>query len=87
MNNFGFNNANSAIFKKINIDENFTHAMIVGETGSGKTTSAILPHLKDRIEKGWGVLVYDYKGGEHKKIKHLALKCGRLKDVVMINVP
>lgn len=67
--------------------KDFTHAMITGQTGCGKTTSAILPVMEDRIKSGHGLLAFDYKGGEHFKIKYLAKKHKRLKDVVMINVP
>lgn len=71
----------------IHIDKDFTHAMITGQTGCGKTTSAILPIMDDRIKSKYGLLIFDYKGGEHFKIKYLAKKYKRLKDVVMINVP
>lgn len=71
----------------LSIPINFTHAMITGQTGCGKTTSAILPAMDERIKVGHGMLVFDYKGVEHKKVKFLAKKHGRLKDVVMINVP
>jgi len=71
----------------IHIDKDFTHAMITGQTGCGKTTSAILPIMDDRIKSKHGLLIFDYKGGEHFKIKYLAKKHKRLKDVVMINVP
>lgn len=71
----------------ISLAKNFTHAMIVGETGCGKTSSAILPILKDRINAGYGILAFDYKGVEHAKIKALAKRANRLDDVVMINVP
>ena len=71
----------------IHIHKDFTHAMITGQTGCGKTTSAILPIMDDRIKSGYGLLTFDYKGGEHFKIKYLVKKHKRLKDVVMINVP
>lgn len=73
--------------KMINIEKDFKHVMIVGQTGCGKTTSAILPTMDDRIKAGHGLLVFDYKGCEHKKVKFLADKHGRLGDVVMINTP
>ena len=71
----------------LTLKDDFTHAMIVGQTGCGKTTSPILPILEDRIIKGHGILLFDYKGTEHQKVKYLADKHKRLKDVVMINVP
>ena len=61
----------------IHIDKDFTHAMITGQTGCGKTTSAILPIMDDRIKSGYGLLAFDYKGGEHFKIKYLAKKYKR----------
>ncbi|ASM37020.1 type IV secretory system conjugative DNA transfer family protein [Campylobacter sputorum] len=73
--------------RELRIDADFTHAMIVGQTGCGKTTSAILPLMNERIKAGHGLLVFDYKGGEHQKVKFLAKKHNRLNDVVMINVP
>lgn len=72
---------------QISLPLNFTHALILGQTGSGKTSSAILPIMRDRIEKGHGILAFDYKGVEHAKIKALAKKAGRLGDVYMLNVP
>nr|WP_314392687.1 type IV secretion system DNA-binding domain-containing protein [uncultured Campylobacter sp.] len=71
----------------VSLEKNFTHAMITGETGSGKTTAAILPLLEDRIKQGHGIIFFDYKGTEHLKLKCLAQKHGRLEDVVMMNVP
>ena len=79
--------AQVATSNTLSIPISFTHAMITGQTGCGKTTSAILPAMDERIKVGHGMLVFDYKGVEHKKVKFLAKKHGRLKDVVMINVP
>lgn len=73
--------------KFIKLATDYTHAMILGVTGSGKTSSAILPILEDRISKNHGILIFDYKGEEHKKVKYLAKKYNRLKDVVMLNIP
>lgn len=58
--------------KFIKLATDYTHAMILGVTGSGKTSSAILPILEDRISKNHGILIFDYKGEEHKKVKYLA---------------
>ena len=52
----------------LSIPISFTHAMITGQTGCGKTTSAILPAMDERIKVGHGMLVFDYKGVEHKKV-------------------
>ena len=66
---------------------NYTHILILGETGSGKTTGIINPNIKHRIKEGHGVLVFDYKGHYHTHIKALAKQCGRLEDVIMIGEP
>ena len=63
---------------------NFTHAAIIGETGCGKTTSMIYPNLLDRMQRGHGVFLFDYKGCEESAVKALAKRAGRLKDVVVV---
>ena len=63
---------------------NFTHAAIIGETGCGKTTSMIYPNLLDRMQRGHGIFVFDYKGCEESAIMALAKRAGRLKDVVVV---
>jgi len=69
------------------VEETFTHSIAFGQTGSGKTTSFIYPNLKNRIELGHGILLYDYKGKEHASVKFLANEMGRLDDVVEIGKP
>jgi hypothetical protein len=69
------------------IDVKFTHACILGETGSGKTTSMINPNLDNRIKLGHGVLVFDHKGNYHTTVKALAKRHGRLDDVIVIGMP
>jgi len=65
----------------------FQHGICVGMTGSGKTASLILPVMKERLERGHGILAYTYKGHEHRKIKHLAKQANRLGDVIEIGKP
>ncbi len=65
----------------------FTHALCVGQTGSGKTTGFIYPNLQNRMELDHGLLIFDIKGNEHRAIKHLAEKAGRIDDVIKINKP
>ena len=65
----------------------FQHVLCEGATGSGKTASLILPTLEDRIKRGHAIIFFDHKGHEHKKVKHLAQKVGRLDDVVEIGKP
>lgn len=62
----------------------FTHAAIIGETGCGKTTGLIYPNLLDRIQKGHSIFIIDYKGCEHLRVKALAKRAGRIKDIVCI---
>lgn len=69
------------------VPADFTHCAIVGETGCGKTTSAILPNIDARIAEGHGILVYDYKGNLHTKIKALAQRHGKLEKVVTVGQP
>ena len=69
------------------VPETFTHAIAFGQTGCGKTSSFIYPNLKNRIEMGHGILVYDYKGKEHLSVKSLAYNMERLDDVVEIGKP
>ncbi len=65
----------------------FQHILCSGPTGSGKTASLILPTLEDRIQREHTIIFFDHKGHEHKKVKYLAKKAGRLNDVVEIGKP
>ena len=75
------------VTSSIIVPETFTHSIAFGQTGCGKTTSFIYPNLKNRLELGHGILLYDYKGKEHLSVKYLAEKAGRLNDVVEIGKP
>jgi len=65
----------------------FSHTLIMGATGSGKTVSLILPMIDERIKLGYGMLVYAYKGHEHKRVKYLAKEAGCLDRVMEIGKP
>jgi len=65
----------------------FKHALFVGKTGSGKTTGGINPIVKSRIAEGYGMLIFDEKGKEHRVVKSLANDHGRLEDVVELGKP
>ena len=65
----------------------FQHILCEGATGTGKTASLILPTLEDRLKRGHTIIFFDHKGHEHKKVKYLAQKAGRLSDVVEIGKP
>jgi len=82
-------------YKSANADDNgtapivkdgFSHAICIGETGSGKTTGFILPNIEDRLSKGYGLLVYDFKGTLSKNVKHIAQRHDRLGDIHEIGV-
>ena len=64
----------------------FTNAMCYGQTGSGKTSSFILPNIHERIVQGHSVIVFDFKGNMHLKVKCVADNLGRLNDVLEIGV-
>jgi hypothetical protein len=65
----------------------FEHTLFSGKTGDGKTTCGINPVLESRIKAGYGILLFDEKAKEHRVVKNLALKHGRLSDVVEIGKP
>ncbi len=73
-------------FEEILLGEKYPHAMVVGETGSGKTSGVLLPTIKSILEtdQNAGIFAIDYKGNLGGKIKALAKKVKRLKKVVEI---
>jgi len=81
------NNKREDITKLVKVEPDFMHGLCEGATGSGKTASFILPVMDDRLKRGHGVLIYTYKGHEHKKIKYLANRCARLNDVIEVGKP
>lgn len=62
----------------------FTNAICFGQTGSGKTSSFILPNIEERIMQGHSIVVFDFKGNMHLKVKCIADNHERLKDVLEI---
>ncbi len=69
------------------VPKDFKHSLCTGSTGSGKTTSFLYPNIMDRLEHGHGILLYDYKGKEHKSVKYFADKYNRLDDILEIGNP
>lgn len=69
------------------VPKNFSHSYACGQTSCGKTSSYIYPNLDDRIKSNHGIVVYDYKGKEHRSVKYFAHKYNRLDDVIEIGVP
>ena len=70
------------INEKLQIPVDFRHCLILGETGSGKTSSVINPLLLDRMEKNYGILIFDFKGNYHYTVKAFAKKENKLNDVI-----
>jgi hypothetical protein len=68
------------------LDE-FKHALFIGRTGNGKTTGGINPVMESRIAAGYGMLVFDEKGKEHRVVKSIAASHGRLEDVIELGKP
>ena len=69
------------------VESDFRHALCIGETGCGKTTSFMLPNIDDRVKKNYGILIVDVKGNLHSDVKVIAKKYARLEDVKEIGVP
>ncbi len=69
--------------KSFILGEEYPHAMVVGETGCGKTSSILLPQIDEimRTQKDAGMLIFDYKGNLSKKVKALAKKHNRLEKI------
>ncbi|MDD2784943.1 MAG: hypothetical protein PHO52_12045, partial [Sulfuricurvum sp.] len=71
---------------EVPIDE-FKHALFIGKTGNGKTTGGINPIMDSRIKAGYGMLIFDEKGKEHRVVKSIADCYGRLNDVIELGKP
>ncbi len=65
----------------------FRHAMCLGKTGCGKTTSFILPNIKDRMKKNHGMFILDYKGTLHLQVKAVAKQMKVMDKVVEVGSP
>ena len=62
--------------------EGVRSTLVLGGTGSGKTTSVILPMLDALLRRGFGGVILDVKGNLGAQTRELAKSCGRLNDVV-----
>lgn len=65
----------------------FEHTLFSGKTGDGKTSSGINNVLESRIKAGYAMFIFDEKAKEHRVVKNLAHRYGRLSDVVEIGKP
>ena len=85
---------NSQNSKKIFIPEKglYQNILITGTIGSGKTSSAMYPITKQLLEYSTdyknkiGILLLDVKGNYYKQVKKFAYECGRIDDVVVIEI-
>jgi methanogenic corrinoid protein MtbC1 len=71
----GFNNTvnNKIIHQQpISTECKFTHSLILGKTGSGKTTSALLTGIKNHLISGHSILAFDEKNSLHLSLKAIA---------------
>lgn len=66
------------------VNNEFCHALAIGETGCGKTSSFILPNIRDRIEKKHGIFILDYKNSLHLQVKSIAAELGVVDKVIEI---
>ena len=70
----------------------YQNFLITGTIGSGKTSSAMYPLTKqllnfsDRYDEKIGILLLDVKGNYYKQVKEFAYECGRIDDVVVIEI-
>lgn len=65
----------------------FKHILFMGQTGSGKTTGGINPIIDSRLAEGYGMMIFDEKGKEHRTVKALAHRHTRLEDVLEFGKP
>lgn len=68
--------------KAIHFDEAAHNTLVLGSTGSGKTSSVILPACRQLFQEGFGGLVIDIKGNLTEQIRHIAADCGRSDDIM-----
>ena len=68
--------------KTLSFSDGARSIAIIGGTGSGKTTSVILPMIDALMRQGFGGVILDIKGNLGAQTRALAQKCGRLNDVI-----
>jgi len=70
----------------ISFAEGTLHTLVTGSTGSGKTTSFILPAVDNLLRQGFSGLIIDIKGNLTDKIRALAACCNREKDILELGI-
>ena len=68
--------------KTLSFSDGTRSIAIIGGTGSGKTTSVILPMVDALMRQGFGGVILDIKGNLGAQTRALAQKCGRQDDVI-----
>lgn len=68
--------------RTISFPEGTHNTLILGSTGSGKTSSVVLPSLNSLIKSGYPGLIIDQKNNMTDKVRALAKLHGRENDIV-----
>ena len=66
----------------ISFAEAVRSTLIIGGTGSGKTSSLVLPMCHSLLKAGFGGLIIDVKGNMGRQVRQIARACGRETDIV-----
>lgn len=61
----------------LDLPDRFLHLHVLGPTGSGKSSSVLMPLIAQDLVKGYGVLVLEPKGDLTKAAYHRALQANR----------
>ncbi len=69
--------------KELWVDDGEYHSLVIGSTGSGKTTGTILPMLKVLAKKGESIICTDPKGEIYEKTGHLLKEKGY--NIIILN--
>ena len=68
--------------KTLSFSDGARSIAIIGGTGSGKTTSVILPMIDALMRQGFGGVILDIKGNLGAQTRALAQRCGRQADII-----
>lgn len=66
----------------ITFEEAARSTLVMGGTGSGKTSSIVLPMCRNLIKEGLAGLIIDVKGNLGKQVRYIAREHGREEDIV-----
>lgn len=66
----------------ISFTEAVRSTLIIGGTGSGKTSSLVLPMCHSLLKASFGGLIIDVKGNMGQQVRQIARACGREADIV-----